>query len=146
MKTRWLPALAGLLAVAAGACELSTGPVSGGAVVVFAFEGFPQDTLRVEVRDRETLRAAAAYVRTRQGPRMPIGPIVRGAGADSRYPFHFVPGSVRLAEVAMELCDGAPMRTAAEVEAFFELAGKAGARETTWCPWSAYPVEVIPST
>lgn len=145
MRKRWLPALAGLLAVGTASCEVSTGPLSEGAVVVFAFEGHPQDTLRVEVRDRETIRAAESYVRTRQGPKFPIGPIVRGAGVDPRYPFHFVPGAVRLAEVAMELCDGAPMRTAAEVEAFFELTGRKGEKETTWCPWGAYPVEVLPS-
>ena len=52
------------------------------------------------------------------------------------------PDSVRLAEMAMEVCDGAPMRTAASVNEFFELTGRATAQSTTYCPWSAYPVDV----
>ena len=140
-------ALATLAAAALTACDDSTtGPdgdaPSGGAIVTFAFDGHPADTLRVRVLDSATIAAARAYVATRSGAAIPIGPIRRGAGADARYPFHFVADSVRLAEMAMELCDGAPMRTAAQVDTFFALGGRATQQSTTYCPWSAYPIAV----
>lgn len=119
-------------------------PAPKEAVVSFVFRSRPQDTLRVLVRHQATIAAAQQYIRTREGAHIPIGPIRRGAGpADPRYPFHFVPDSVRLAEITIELCDGAPMRTAAEVNAFIEGAtGNANAASATYCPWSAYPVRV----
>ena len=115
---------------------------AAGAIVTFAFAGNPADTLRVHVLDPATIAAARAYVTTKTGAAFPIGPIRRGAGVDARYPFHFVADSVRLAEVAMELCDGAPMRTAAAVDSFFVLTGRPTAQSTTYCPWGAYPVDV----
>jgi hypothetical protein len=128
-----------------GACggDDPASPADEEATIVFAFEGLPDDTLRVRVRHAPTIAAARAYIDTKQGPRIPVGRIVRGAGSDPTYPFHFVPTSVRLAEATIELCDGAPMRTPAEVDAFITGAtGKSNARSATWCPWSAYPIEI----
>jgi hypothetical protein len=114
-----------------------------GAIVSFAFRSNPQDTMLVEVRDTTTVRLARAYVTTGRGPHIPSGYIVRGAGVDPRYPFHFVPASVRLAEVTIELCDGAPMRTPQAVDAYMRGAtGQAAPDSARWCPWSAYPVAV----
>ncbi len=68
---------------------------------------------------------------------------MRGAGEDPRYPFRFVPEEVRLVEAAMELCDGAPMRTAAEVDAYFLGAtGSRRSKRAPWCPWSARPLRM----
>lgn len=135
-----------LLAFAAcgGEGEEPLGPAPEEAVISFAFQARPQDTLLVLVRNQETIAAAQQYIRDRRGAHIPIGPIRRGAGpADPRYPFHFVPDSVRLAEITIELCDGALMRTTAEVDAFFEGAtGAANAASAPYCPWSAYPVRV----
>ena len=141
-------ALAAALAAAAlvgAACggDDPASPADEAATVVFAFESHPDDTLEVRVRHAPTIAAARAYVNTKQGPRIPVGRIVRGAGSDPTYPFHFVPTSVRLAEATIELCDGAPMRTPAEVDAFIAGAtGKPNARSATWCPWSAYPIGI----
>ena len=142
MAKRWMAGAAVLLAMAGGACTETTADDARGAVVVFAFDGHPQDTLRVEVTDPETILQAEAYVRTGKGAHIPIGPIARGAGADPRYPFHFVADSVRLAEMTMELCDGAPMRTEAQVNELFELTGRAGKETAPYCPWSARPIAV----
>lgn len=129
---------------AAACAEQNTAVTREEAVVVFAFNGNARDTLRVLVRNRETIAAAQQFIRACEGAHIPIGPIARGAGpADPRYPFHFLPDSVRLAEITIELCDGAPMRTPAEVNAFFEGAtGDANAPTAPYCPWSAYPVRV----
>ncbi len=96
------------LAAVVFGCLAGTALPAGG-VIVFAFDGHPADTLRVLVLDPPTLAAAQAYLGGQGQARIPVGPIVRGPGVDSRYPFHFVPDSVRLAEVTIELCDAAPM-------------------------------------
>jgi hypothetical protein len=142
MRPRVLPAL--LVALASAACGASTAPPSGeSAVVVFVFDGRPADTLRVRVADAATVLEAERVIAGLSEARIPSGPIVRGAGEDPRYPFHFVSGEVRLVEAAMELCDGVPMRTAAEVEEYFLGAtGNPRARRAPWCPWSARPLRV----
>ncbi len=131
----------------AAACDdASTAPdadlPTGGAIVTFAFDGHPTDTLRVHVLDSATIAGARAYVSTKSGAKIPIGPIRRGAGVDARYPFHFVADSVRLADMAIEVCDGAPMRTTAAVESLFVWTGRPTQQSTTYCPWSAYPIAV----
>lgn len=141
MRTRRLTILA--LAALAG-CGDSTGEglLDGGAIVTFAFEA-TNDTMLVLVTDSATIRHAEDRVATGSGPRMPVGPIVRGAGIDTRYPFRFEPEAVRLADVAIEVCDGRPMKSAAEVNQFFEWStGNASAPRATWCPWGAKPVAV----
>lgn len=120
-------------------------PETGWATIVtFAFDGFPEDTLRVAVTDEATIAAAKHFIATGTGAKIPIGPIVRGFGADARVPFRFLTADVRLTEVAIELCDGRMMRTTAEVDAFFLGAtGNAASPQATWCPWGAYPVNVV---
>jgi len=127
----------------AAACGDTTSPIpDGGAVVTFAFSA-SDDTLDVLVLDPETIAQAEQRVATGLGPRMPIGPIVRGAGIDPQYPFHYIESDVRLADLAAEVCDGRPMRTPAEVDAFFELStGNRNAARATWCPWGATPIRV----
>ncbi len=50
---------------------------------------------------------------------------------------------MRLADWAMELCDGRPMRTSADIDAFFEgVTGDRHAKRATWCPWGATPIAV----
>lgn len=112
--------------------------------IVFAFEGFPADTMIVTTNRPETIAAAKAYIATHRGPRLLAGTIVRGSGPDPRYPFQFVPETVQLIGAAIELCDGAPMRTEAAVNDFFLASqGSRNAPAATWCPWSSYPIAVI---
>jgi len=145
-----LVTLAALAALALAACDAyptTPGPQSTPGlpwgIVRFAFEEYPGDTLSVIVTHGPTLEAARAYVRTGRGPRIPIGPIVRGAGIDGRYPFHFLPDQVRLVEHVLEPCDAAFMYTEIDVEEFFRVAaGALDASHVLWCPASAYPVAV----
>jgi hypothetical protein len=114
------------------------------AEVAFAFGGHPADTLRVLVRSATAIADVEAYLATQDGPRIPAGTIVRGAGIDPRYPFHFLPESVQLVDAAIELCDGRPMRTLAEVDEYMRGAtGDADPQSAPWCPWSAYPVSIV---
>jgi hypothetical protein len=112
--------------------------------IVFAFEGHPADTMLVITNRPETLAAARAYIATHRGPRLLAGTIVRGSGPDPRYPFQFIPETVQLIDAAIEVCDGAPMRTEAEVNDFFQASqGNRNAPAATWCPWSSYPIRVL---
>ena len=139
-------AAAGATIIAVACCNATgandiNAPQQG--VVTFAFEGSPQDTLRVLVNSSAAIAQAVNYIANRQGAKFPIGPIFRGAGVDARYPFHYDPDSVQLAEIATEVCDGRPMRTVAELNAFFQGAtGDANATRAIWCPWGAYPIKV----
>ena len=115
----------------------------GAVEVKLAFDGYPQDTMRIAITDTAAIRLARQFVNTGEGPRMPIGRIVRGRGLDPKWPFHYEPGSVNFADFAMEVCDGAPMRTDSAVVEFMKGAtGELNPTSATWCPWGAYPVAV----
>ena len=136
--------LALFAALALGACSSSVGEPDGvnAAIITVAFEGLP-DTLDIVVTDSATIAAADAYVHSDSGSHMISGRIERGIGVDSGYPFHFIPETVRIVDVAIELCDGAPMRTAAAVDTFFlGSTGNMNSESAQYCPWSSYPVRV----
>ena len=139
-------AAAGVLVLTAlAACnEDSVVGLPDGAVEVrLAFDGYPQDTMRIAISDTAAIRLARQFVTTGQGPKLPIGRIVRGGGIDPRYPFHFEPASVQFADFAIEVCDGAPMRTDSAVVEFMKgSTGEDNPTSATWCPWGAYPVAV----
>jgi hypothetical protein len=132
-----------LLTLLACNSDNATGLPDGAVEVILAFDGFPQDTMRIAITDTSAIRLAREYVSSKQGPKLPIGRIVRGTGLDHRYPYRYEPESVRFADVAMEVCDGAPMRTASAVVEFMRGAtGEANPTSATWCPWAAYPIAV----
>jgi hypothetical protein len=141
-----LVAAASVLALGTlAACEDDNivGLPEGAVEVRLAFDGYPQDTMRIAITDTAAIRMAREFVNTGEGPRMPVGRIVRGYGIDARYPFHFEPASVHFADFATEVCDGAPMRTDSAVVEFMKGAtGEANPTSATWCPWGAYPVAV----
>ena len=139
--------LALLSALALGACSSSDliDPTLGasGAVLTVVFPSRPSDTLDVFITDSATIAAAEAFVSTNEGSHMLSGRIRKGAGWDAGYPFHYIPESVRLVDVAMEICDGAPMKTARDVDDFFGWStGDADSESAPWCPWESKPVKV----
>jgi hypothetical protein len=138
-------ALTLLSALALGACSSSVGDPQGAnaAIITVAFEGNAADTLDILVTDSATIAAADAFIQSHSGSRMISGRIERGAGVDTRYPFHFDPETVRIVDVGIEICDGAPMRTTAAVDSFFVWStGNVSAASTQYCPWSSYPIRV----
>jgi hypothetical protein len=144
-RVHTLIAAAGAAIALIGCGDNLTLPFDGvpGAIVRVVFDGNPADTLDIAVTDAATIAAARAFVLNGSGPRLVTGPIVKGVGYDPRFPFHFIPDSVKLADVAIEVCDGAPMHTTAEVEAFFQLSkGNANAPSAQWCPWNSRPIAV----
>ena len=113
-------------------------PDHSGTVIVFEFRDETHAELRVAVTDPETVAAARAFLAGIDKRHIPIGRIEPGAGVDSRYPFHYRSDEVRVAEMAVEVCDGRIMRTPQEVQAF--IAGSGG----RYCPWKAYPKAIEP--
>lgn len=144
---------AGLLLLLTVACSEPTVPVppltscdgidGPCAIVTFVWDSRP-DTMRVLVTHGPTIAAAQERVATGVGPTIPAGPIVRGTGSDPALPFHYVPDSLRLADVAMEICDGRLMRTVAQLNEYFQgITGHADATRALFCPWGARPIAVV---
>lgn len=145
-QSHWMTCVALASALAMAACGASTdprpAPQQNSAVVTLAWRARP-DSMRVLVRDTGTIRAINRYLATGTGGSILSGRIARGAGVDARVPFHYLPDSAALVEVAIELCDSRLLRTPAEVDAYFQGAtGRADAVSAQYCPWDARPVSV----
>lgn len=66
-----------------------------------------------------------------------IGPIGRGDGGHNlSWKWHFLPGQWRLAEVAIELCDGNAVLVDQAVDYWVDTVGQ-------FCPWTAYVAEEL---
>lgn len=111
--------------------------------MAFSWDVRVEDTMRVLVTDPATVAAACAFIESGSGPRMPTGTIVRGSGSDPALPFHYLPGTVRLADAAVEICDGRLMRTEEALDDYIEgVTGDRNAAQAPYCPWGARPVKV----
>jgi hypothetical protein len=133
------------------ACETSTAPrraecaspVPQQGIVTFTWDTRPEDVMRVLVTDQATVAAACSFIASGQGPKIPVGTIVRGAGSDPSLPFHYLPADVRLADAAIEICDGRLMKTVAALDDYIEGAtGDRNAAQAPYCPWGARPIAV----
>jgi hypothetical protein len=118
-------------------------PVPREGIVTFTWDVRVEDTMRVLVTDPATIAGACAFIENGSGPRMPTGTIVRGAGSDPALPFHYLPGTVRLADAAVEICDGRLMKTEEALDDYLEgVTGDRNAVQAPYCPWGARPVRV----
>jgi sterol desaturase/sphingolipid hydroxylase (fatty acid hydroxylase superfamily) len=85
-----------------------------------------RETFVLRATDPETIRLAQESFNGRHTP-FPIGPLRRGDGGfNAPWSWHFDPDRVRMAEIAIEVCDGQPSYVEQHVEDF--LGG--------YCPWS----------
>jgi hypothetical protein len=86
-----------------------------------------RETFVLRATDAETVRLAAESFRGRANV-FPIGPLRRGNGGfNGPWSWHFDPERVRMAELAIEVCDGQPSYVETHLEDF--LGG--------YCPWGA---------
>lgn len=140
----WLAGLSACNSPTEVSSACSVGPNATEAVVTMAWTSRP-DSLRVLVRNAETIRAACTRATTGTGSAIMSGRIVRGAGVDPRVPFHYVPETVTLADLTIELCDSSLLRTTTAVDEFFlGSTGDVNSPSAPYCPWSAPPVKVEP--
>jgi hypothetical protein len=145
LKLRFPILLIAAATLVAGCDNLNAAPFDGtpGVIMLVVFDSSPTDTMNIALTDPVTIAAARQYVSNGTGPKIVVGPIVRGIGVDPFYPFHFIPDSVRFADSATATCDGAPMHTLADVDSLFQhSAGDVNAASAAWCPSSSRPVGV----
>ena len=84
--------------------------------------------------DQETIRLATENFQGKN-TRFPIGKLVRGNGGFNQpWSWHLLPDTVRMAEAAIEVCDGRPSYVEGHVDDYVN----AGA----YCPWSARIIKV----
>ncbi len=119
-------ALGRVLAALAGAglagCS-ATEPTQAQAEFVVSVVG---ETFVMRVSDPETIRLARENLQGRNQA-FPVGPLVRGSGGfNAPWSWHFDPVEVRLAEAAIEVCDGMPSYVESHLEDY-----------PTYCPWGA---------
>ena len=116
---RVLAALAGLGLFGCSATE----PTRAQAEFVVSVLG---ETFVMRVEDPETIRLARENLQGRNQA-FPVGPLLRGDGGfNAPWSWHFDPAEVRLAEAAIEVCDGTPSYVESHLEDY-----------PTYCPWAA---------
>ena len=91
-----------------------------------------RETFVLRATDAETIRLATENFRGRNAM-FPIGPLRPGAGGfNGPWSWHFDPDRVRMAEIAIEVCDGRPSYVEENLQDF--LGG--------YCPWGARVVAI----
>ena len=119
---RTVRALATLAALGLAACS-ATEPTQVEAEFVVSVLG---ETFVMRVRDPETIRLAREHLQGRN-QRFPVGPLRGGHGGfNAPWSWHFDPAEVRLAEAAIEVCDGTPSYVESHLADF-----------PSYCPWAA---------
>jgi hypothetical protein len=91
-----------------------------------------RETFVLRATDAETIRLATENFRGRNAM-FPIGPLRPASGGfNAPWSWHFDPDQVRMAEVAIEVCDGQPSYVEQNLQDFL------GA----YCPWGARVVAI----
>jgi hypothetical protein len=116
-------ALAAAAALLAAACSSATGPNPAHVDFVVAVEN---EQFVVRSSDPDTIAQLREIAAGRQNG-FPIGPLRAGDGGfNAPWSWHFDPAEVRVAEMAIEVCDGRPSYVEAHLQDF-----------PSYCPWGA---------
>lgn len=93
------------------------------------------ETFVVRAQDPDTIRLGFDVLNGR-AQRFPIGSLVPGNGGfNAPWSWHVDPTSLRLTEVAIEVCDGRPSYVEAHVNEY---------AHTGYCPWGGRIIGVRP--
>jgi hypothetical protein len=131
-------ALAALALAACAVAEPQPSPapaLQGGVLATFDVVG---ETFNVWVTNPQTIEQILALQRGESMANIPNAAIHAGPGlADHNAPWswHLDPHDIEMAEMTMELCDGAPWYVEANLDDFTDNIGR-------YCPWSAQLVGV----
>jgi hypothetical protein len=138
-KSRWALLLILILSLSSllAACEppVAPHPYAGGVLATFEVT---DETFRVWVTSSETIEQLYALQRGESMANIPNGPIHRSPGqGDHNAPWnwHLDPELTQMAEITIELCDGAPSFVEANVDYFIDEVGQ-------YCPWAAELLEL----
>lgn len=126
------PALAVLLLLAAFGCGGDDGPTAPDGTRLFRVR-VGADEFRMRLADPEAIRLAMENLEGRNN-KHPNGRIATGnGGLNAPWSWHFVPDTVRMVDISIELCDGSPSYVESH-RADYLLSG--------YCPWGARVVAV----
>jgi hypothetical protein len=94
-----------------------------------------EQTFVLRVNDAQTAQLALENFKGGNSV-FPIGPLRQGDGGfNAPWSWHFDPDAVRMAEAAIEVCDGEPSYVQANLADYLQFG---------YCPWSARVVAVRP--
>ncbi len=124
-----------MLAVTAACAPAATpatpvAPLSGGVLATFAAAG---DTFNVWVTNPTTIDQLMALQAGDSAANIPNGKILAGPGAgdhNAPWSWHLDPEDIEMAELTIEVCDGAPSYVEEHLTDFTDTVGR-------YCPWSA---------
>ena len=125
----------GLIACGAPTATPEPSELSGGILATFQVV---DEEFRVWVTNPDTIQQILDLQRGISSANIPNGRILRGPGqADHNEPWswHLDPEQIEMAEITVEVCDGAPSSVEEELDYFVETVGQ-------YCPWSARLVAV----
>jgi hypothetical protein len=131
---RWLA----VLLLLTPACSSPTEPspdLRGGVLATFEVG---QERFQVFVRNTAAIDRLFLVRSGVANGSIPNGRIRRGAGAaahNAPRPWHLDPDDIEIADVAIEVCDGAPSYVDAHVDEYVSVIGR-------YCPWGARLVSI----
>lgn len=118
-----------ITALLLAACDSdSSGPDEAGAV--FVVEVASGEQFRVLLRDEAQIAEAEALIGA-STQKIVNGALLAGDGGfNEPWSWHMDPGSVELADITIELCDGRPSMVEADLDMWIGTVGR-------FCPWSS---------
>jgi hypothetical protein len=131
---RWAGMLLVLLGAACAPGSASTATpaagLSGGVLATFDVTG---ETFKVWVTNPQTIDQLLALEAGDSAANIPNGKILPGPGAgdhNAPWSWHLDPEDIEMAELTIEVCDGAPNYVEANLADFTDTVGR-------YCPWAA---------
>ena len=130
-----------LLCAMLGACRPQATPIptpsplARGILATFDVVG---EEFKVWVTNPETIEAILALQAGKSQATIPNGAIRRGAGQgdhNAPWSWHLDPDDIEMAEMTIELCDGAPSFVEDELDYFMDTVKR-------YCPWGARLIKV----
>ena len=120
------------LVVAGSACSDDDGPTGPERGRLFRVRVGAEE-FRMRLTDPEAIRLAIENLEG-QNSKHPNGPIAAGNGGfNAPWSWHFVPESVRMVDLSIELCDGSPSYVEGHRSDYLA---------SGYCPWSARVIAV----
>ena len=96
------------------------------------------DEFKIWITNNDTIKQIFDLQQGRGFTTIPIGPILAGPGYNDHnapWKWHLDPEKTKMAEVAMELCDGTPSQIEADLDRWIN-------KVKSFCPWSAKLINV----
>jgi len=120
----------GAVVIAACGDDVPANPLAGGIVATFEVTG---QQFKVWITNDGTIEDVLALQSGESTAHIPNGPILRGNGAgdhNAPHGWHLDPEQTEMADVTIEVCDGAPSYVDEHIDEYVDVVGR-------YCPWGA---------